>query len=229
MKFALVFTSTTKELNRTLAEELERQLPGIEYDIHMDPDILVQIREAGYVTPKAAAKLLSLYVQAIHDGANAILNVCSSVGDIARAARQLGEAIGVPVIPIDESMACKAVERGRRIGVVATLQSTLVPTKNGLLRAAESFGKEVKLIDCLVDGAFGADPEQFRQALLLHAEKIADRVDVIVLAQASMAYSESFLTEKIGKPVFSSIRTGIENLSDVLRKQLPLQEDNICH
>ena len=219
MKFALVFTSTTKELNKTLENELERQLPGVEYDCYMDPDILALAREAGYVTPQAGARLLSLYEQAIRSGAEVILNVCSSVGDIAFAAEPLGEAIGVPIIPIDERMAFESVRSGQRIGVIATLETTLVPTKHGLVRAAATLGKEIELVDCLVDGAFGADPDQFRQALLQHAERIADKVDVIVLAQASMAYSESFLAERIGKPVFSSIRPGIENLRDVLRKK----------
>ena len=49
------------------------------------------------------------------------------------------------------------------------------------------------------------------------AEEIADQVDVILLAQGSMAYAEDAIHEKIGKPVLSSPRFGAQALAAALK------------
>ena len=47
--------------------------------------------------------------------------------------------------------------------------------------------------------------------------EIADQVDVILLAQGSMAYAEDAIHEKIGKPVLSSPRFGAQALAAALK------------
>ena len=49
------------------------------------------------------------------------------------------------------------------------------------------------------------------------AEEIADQVDVVLLAQGSMAYAEDAIHEKIGKPVLSSPRFGAQALAAALK------------
>ena len=56
-----------------------------------------------------------------------------------------------------------AVRMGSRIGVLATLPTTLEPTKNILYRAAREMGRQITLVDGLVK-AFGLDQEQFKKA-----------------------------------------------------------------
>ena len=51
------------------------------------------------------------------------------------------------------------------------------------------------------------------------AEEIADQVDVILLAQGSMAYAEDAIHEKIGKPVLSSPRFGAQALAKALQEK----------
>ena len=48
-------------------------------------------------------------------------------------------------------------------------------------------------------------------------EELADQVDVILLAQGSMAYAEDAIHEKIGKPVLSSPRFGAQALAAALK------------
>ena len=98
--------------------------------------------------------------------------------------------IGVPIVRVDEEMCREAVRKGQRIGVMATLPTTLEPTKGTILRMARECGKHVELVDCLVDGAFGLDQDQFKARMTEMAATIADQVDVIVFAQGSMAYCE---------------------------------------
>lgn len=180
MKAALVYTSTTPELIELVEWEVRKQL-GKEAEIisYQNSDILTATREANTVTPEAAASLVDLFMKAVHDGADAILNVCSSVGEVADAMQGFADYSGVPIVRIDEEMCQEAVQKGNRIGVMATLMTTLQPTKNTIKRAAETFGKEIILVDALIDGAFGLNQEEFKTKMVEKAGEIADDVDVI--------------------------------------------------
>ena len=100
--------------------------------------------------------------------------------------------------------------------MIATLPTTLAPTKNTVLRVAREMNRHVELVDALVDGAFGLDQEQFRRLMGEYAAKIQDRVDVILFAQGSMAYCEDDIHQQCGKPVLSSPRFGAAALRDAL-------------
>lgn len=223
MKAGIVYTSSTPELIELVNREIEKNLgKDAEVLTYQDASILAEVREAGYVTAKAAARLTTMFMQAISDDVDAILNVCSSVGEVADAAREIGLYTGVPIVRIDEEMCREAVRKGRRIGVLATLPTTLEPTKNTIRRVAGEMGRQVQLIDGLIDGAFGIEQECFRNMMAERASQIIDRIDVILLCQGSMAYVEEYLQEMFHKPVLSSPRFG----AVALRKAL--EEKGIC-
>ena len=102
---------------------------------------------------------------------------------------------------------------------MATLPTTLEPTKNTLLRVAREAGKHVELVDCLVDGAFGLDQEQFRARLTEAAAEMIDSVGVVVLAQGSMAYASAHLESVYGKPFLGSPVFGAAELKKALQKK----------
>jgi hypothetical protein len=62
----------------------------------------------------------------------------------------------VPVLRVDQPMADLAVSKGTRIGVVATLPTTLEPTADLVKRRAQAAGKEIQLTTRLCEGAFDA-------------------------------------------------------------------------
>lgn len=219
MKAALVYTSTTPELIELVEREVRANL-GNEAEIIslQDPSILAEVRDAGYVTSTAAARLMGMYTAAVAQGADAILNICSSVGEVADAFQPAAAYIGVPVVRVDEDMCREAVRKGLRIGVLATLPTTLEPTKGTIRRVARSMGKHVELVDGLVN-AFGMDQAQFRQLLISAAKEICDQVDVIVLAQGSMAYVEQDIEAAVGKPTLSSPRFGAVALKKALQEK----------
>lgn len=217
MKIAVIYTSTTPELIDTVETEIRRALgENAELYSDSDPTILSETREAGAVTAKAASRLISMYMEAVRAGADVILNGCSSVGEVADSTQDIARFIGVPIVRIDEKMCQEAVRTGKRIAVVATLSTTLAPTKNTILRAAREMGRSVELIDVLLDGAFGLSPEEFRQRIREGCLKEADRADVILFAQGSMAYCEEWIAQCTGKPTLSSPRFGADALRDAL-------------
>ena len=217
MKVALVYTSTTPELIELVEKEVGKVLPGgTEILSDQDPSILADVRAAGYVTPAPAARLIGMYMEAISVGADAVLNICSSVGEVADSVQDVAKYTGIPIVRIDEEMCRDAVRNGNKIVVMATLPTTLEPTKNTIKRVAREMNKHVELIDCLVDGAFGLDQEQFKTLMTEYAGKVADKADVILFAQGSMAYCEDIIREKYGKMVASSPRYGAPALRDAL-------------
>lgn len=216
MKVGLVYTSTTPELIELVEKEVKKQVgEDTELLTYTDPSILAETRDHGSVTPNAASRLITMFLKAAQDGAEAVLNICSSVGEVADSAQDVARYIGMPIVRIDEEMCRDAVRRGRRIGVLATLPTTLNPTKNTILRVAREMGKEVELVDGLVE-AFGLDQEEFKELLVNQAMELRDKADVILLCQGSMAYCEELIEEKTGKPTVSSPRYGAEALKRAL-------------
>lgn len=220
MKAGIVYTSTTPELIEDVNREVRKVL-GDEVEIYaqQDPSILAEVREAGYVTAPPAARLVTMFMNAVRERCDAILNVCSSVGEVADAAQDIARYTGVPIVRIDEEMCREAVRRGERIGVMATLPTTLEPTCGTVRRVARELGRHVEIVECLVDGAFGLDQDAFKARMAECAGTIADQTDVIVFAQGSMAYCESYIAEKYGKVVLSSPRFGAAALKAALQQK----------
>src|SRR3546814_8774165 len=77
----------------------------------------------------------------------------SSIGAAVDIAAQLYDQ---PVLRVDRAMAEKAVATGRRIGVVATLSTTLNPTADLVRRVAAEQGKQIEIVEHLCEGAFEA-------------------------------------------------------------------------
>ncbi|KEZ91377.1 aspartate/glutamate racemase family protein [Lacrimispora celerecrescens] len=217
MKIGLIYTSTTPELVENVEKEVMGQL-GSEAELlsFQDPTILAEVRKAGYVTAVPAARLIGMYMKAVEQGADAILNLCSSVGEVADCVQEAARYLGVPIVRVDEEMCREAVRLGRKIAVMATLPTTLEPTKRTVLRVAREMGKHVEMMEVLVDGAFGLDQEQFKALMAEHAGKATKEADVILLAQGSMAYCESYIADMYGKTVLSSPGFGAKALKAAL-------------
>jgi aspartate/glutamate racemase len=195
------------DLTKTLFAEL---LPDVRLLNIVDDSIIPEAVQAGKVTPAIAKRLIGYYFAGIDAGADVVFNTCSSVGEVADLGRQL---VNVPLVKIDEPMTIKAVESTDKIGVLATLPSTLGPTVRLVKTQAKRLGKTINVVEGLADGAFqsliAGDPAKHDQMILETASRIAKQVEIFVLAQASMARMEAVLTEKTGKLVLSSPRLGV--------------------
>ena len=200
-KIALVYTGMPVKLVSMVEEELTRRFAGdkLTFLTLSDPSIIADAVKNGSPSPAACGRLLAMYAQALTSGADAVLNICSSVGDVAGAAQDVMRMSGVPLVRIDEKMAHEAVKQYSRIGVIATLSSTLEPTKRLLSQCAKEAGKEVTLISALADNAFGGGA----QPLIEAAAKLG-KAECIVLAQGSMADSREAVEKASGKPTFAS-------------------------
>lgn len=225
MKIATVYTGKPPQLIINVETALKSELKKENFQILMfsDPTLISETIANSKVTYSVAKRLINLYMAAIESGAEIIYNICSSVGEVADVAKDLFEMMGVPLIRIDEEMAINAINSGRRIGVLASLKTTMDPTKRLLLKWAKILGKDVEIIEALAETAFRKSQEEMDQILIEKVRSISKKVELIVLAQASMAASEEAISHYTGKKVFSSPRFGAIAVSKAIKK---LKEEN---
>ena len=187
----------------------------------IDDGIIHEVNREGYVSKAVIRRILTYYKSAVDIGADIILNTCSSVGEVTDIGRQL---IDVPILRIDEPMAIKAITEFSRIGVIATLPSTLKPTARLLSTQAGLVKKEVNIVEGLAEGAYnaliGGRPEEHDALIIKAAEKLGSQTDCIVLAQGSMGRMQQKLQEITGKVVLSSPVLCMEHLKTLLGGQL---------
>ena len=187
-KLALIHTSLVfVNVETMLYDILEQVMPDVELINIVDDSLLPEVMKAGSVTP-AVQRRMTAYVKAAEEtGADAVFSLCSSLGPSIDAARL---EVEIPVIKIDDAMTRMAVERADTIGVIATVRTTLGPTVNLIKEKAEAAGKAVVVEEALVDGALellmSGNRDDHDRLLLAAARNLAQKVEIIVFAQASM-------------------------------------------
>jgi Asp/Glu/hydantoin racemase len=201
---------------KPLAAEL---LPaGVNVFNVVDESLLCDIIRDGRCPPLTARRLVGHVISAADAGATHVLVTCSSMGPAVEASRPL---VAATVLRVDEPMAERAIRTGTRIGVVATLPSTLQPTAALIRERAAAMGREIALASQVVDGAFAAvmSGDGARHDALVGdaVRQLARETDVIVLAQASMArVVDALPAADKPVPILSSPRLAVEHLASLL-------------
>ena len=198
---SFVFVSVEPVINDLIAE----LIPDAEVVHFVDSDVLATVvREQG-ISPQSEARMTHLAQAAEAAGADIIFSACSSLGPALDVAAR---NVHTPVVKIDEAMALQAARDGDRIGVLATVPTTLEPTSDLIQAAAEEIGRTVTIEQRLCEGAFSVlmsgDRQRHDDMIIEQAADLAEKVDFIVLAKASMSRLAGTLQEKTGKPVLSS-------------------------
>jgi len=178
----------------------------------VDESLIQDTVRAGTLRKQTIRRLVDQVASAEAAGADAVLVTCSSIGPGVKVAQQLFD---IPVIRIDDAMAETAVRQAQTIGVLATLQTTLSPTTELLREKAAEAGRSVEIVECLCAEAFPAvlagDTEKHDQILRKALLEDLSGVDVIVLAQASMARVVATLAPgALHVPVFSSPELAVQ-------------------
>ncbi|HEY2768866.1 MAG TPA: hypothetical protein VGI76_11465 [Solirubrobacteraceae bacterium] len=149
-----------------------------------------------------------------------VVCTCSTIGAIAEGC---GEDLGLRVLRVDRPMAELAVRSGRRLAVLATLASTLAPTKALLDEAAREAGVRVTIHEVLCADAWEAfqagDQVGYVERIAVHLEALEDSIEVAVLAQASMAPAAQLVTNS--RPMLASPRLAVE--AAVALSRVPLR------
>jgi Asp/Glu/hydantoin racemase len=216
-RLGLVHTSAT--LVPVFAALCKEKLPDVEVFNIADDSLVKGIREAGSLTATISRRVANYLESAELAGADYIMVTCSSIGPAVEAGAKL---MGVPVLRVDQPMADQAVATGKKIGVVATLSTTLEPTADLIRRRAAIAGKPIDLTSKLVEGAFEAlmagDGATHDAKVAAALKELSRQVDVIVLAQASMArVVDSLAPADKRVPILASPGIAVDYLATVLK------------
>lgn len=212
----LIHTSAT--LVPVFQQLCSQHLPGVQVFNIVDDSLIKNVIQCGELTPATARRVVNYTASAEAAGADFILVTCSSIGAAVETSAGLSK---VPVLRVDQPMADQAVQEGKRIGVIATLPTTLGPTSDLVKRRAAVAGKEIELTSVLCEGAFEAlmsgDAAKHDAMVALALKELSAKVDVILLAQASMARVVDTLPAADKKvPILASPAIAIQHLATVL-------------
>lgn len=213
---ALIHTGTF--LPAVFTELCREVMPDVEVFNIVDESLIKNTIAANKLTPQTSRRLIEYLKSAEEAGADAILVTCSSIGPAVEAAQPF---LNIPVLRVDVPLADQAISLGQRIGVVATLPTTLAPTVALIKRQAALQDKDVTVISTLCPGAFQAvaagDTATHDRLVIAGIRELMPQVDVIVLAQASMARAANAIPENERTvPILSSPRLAVAAAQKVI-------------
>lgn len=216
MKIANIFTGIGG-LTASVEQIFRDVLGDVEITNIADDEILREVIKENSVTETLKNRVQALYKYATLANVDCIVCTCSSIGETIE-----NVGIDVPVYRIDEPMARLAVDTGSKIGVLATLNSTIEPTCRLVEKIAKEKGKSVEITKCVAGEMMPLlKGGQMAEAIAMAKEKIAElskTCDVIILAQASMAGMQAELESASTVAVYSSPKLCAENLKNILKK-----------
>lgn len=197
---------------------IDEFIPNVEV-VHFVDDTIQNSNfacEPGTIPKKNFYKFIQGALSQQEYGVDLILLACSTFNVAVEYAQPI---ISTPLLQIDRPMMDLAVRHGGRIGLLATVPTT-VPASQRLLRlAATEAGKDIKIETRLCSEAFqvlkAGDPEKHNEMLLSEIDELSNEVDAIVMAQVSMTALEPRLTDtKV--PVYNSGRTAFTRIREML-------------
>jgi Asp/Glu/hydantoin racemase len=225
MMHTLVMIHTLSSLVKVFTELGSELLPGVQLLHIVDEPLLSLVRRRGHLAAEDTARLQAHVVIAEQAGASAVLLTCSALSPCVDDVRP---AVQIPVCKIDEAMIAEAVREGTRIGVVATNEATLGPTRRLLLDQARSVGKEVNVelvlvehaLQALLEGEASTHDRLVKEKIL----ELSGRADIVLLAQASMARVLGIIPEEERLvPILSSPHLALAQV----RRELSTSRNNI--
>jgi Asp/Glu/hydantoin racemase len=187
-----------------IAAALDRLWPAATRMNLLDDSLSADRVRDGQLTPAMIERFVKLAGYARDAGAAAILFTCSAFGPAIERARA---EVGLPTLKPNEAMFEQALALGRRIGLVATFESSLAPMRDELVAMGAGRGIDVALTEVFVPHAMA---DLARGDAMAHHRRVADAVariegcDAIALAQFSMADAAPLARARSSAPVLTS-------------------------
>ena len=212
MSKKLAMIHTVIGIAQSLETLANRLMPKVEIIHIVNEAILKNLMKKAALDAETVRSVSALATEAQRAGADAILITCSSISPCAEVARKL---VSIPVFKIDEPMAVGAVRRWKKIGVAATVKTTLAPTVDLIRQKAKKKNKKISIKPVLCKGAFEAlmksDAKRHDEIVRAELLKLSKKVEGIVFAQASMARVADAISG-LKVPVLSSPVSGLKQV-----------------
>lgn len=200
-----------------MRDMLAAQLPEVRVLNLLDEGLLSEVERRGGLAPECVERLVTQVGLAVEAGASAVLLTCTAYSTVVPDVQ--ARFPDVPVLAVDQVMVDQAVESASRIGVLATVAAGLAQQTEMLQRAAALRGKSIEIVGSLHPQAMAAlvrgDGDSHDRILLEALPGLAAQVDLVLLAQASMARLVSLLPD-LPVPVLTSPQLAVAHLRELL-------------
>jgi len=200
-----------------LREQFARDLPDVRVLHLLDEALVAELDRLGSITPRLVRRMTTLVALQAQAAARLVMFSCTIYSPFTE---QIQAQADIPVLAIDAEMVEQAVTRANRLGLLVTNPNGLKMQREMLARASERLRKPVEIEAALRQDAWEAlaagQPERHDAILAEEAARLAPRVDVLVLGQASMARALPRLPADLGVPVLSSPSLAVEKVKEVL-------------
>lgn len=208
---------TTRLVIDPVHQAVTDQCPALTFNHVLDEGILRSLASRGEITGEITRWLTDMVRSTEAVGAELSVVSCSSLSPCVNEVRK---RVKIPVLKIDEPMMEHAIAGADRIGLVMTNPTTEQPSTLLFHEVAERLGRDVTLVPRLCPNAFtrlnqgdlaGHDAEVCRTV-----EGMLDEVDVVMLAQISIARVRDHLDPAVSGKVLSSLDFISRKIKDVL-------------
>ncbi len=180
--------------------------PDVDIINIVDEGILRVLFAQGEIDDKIIDWLRRMVESAVGTGADIAVLSCSSLSPAVNAVR---ESVSIPFLKIDEPMAEQAVRTADRIGLIATNHTTPKPSTMLIEEVAKNLGKKVEILPRVHEDAFQklnkGDIDGHDDVVIQAVKDLLKEVDVVLLAQISIARVKEKLDAETRKRVYSSL------------------------
>ena len=169
-------------------------------------------KEADTLSEKLIARFVAFGRYAHLIGADGVLVTCSAFGP---AIERMAQDLPIPVVKPNEAMFAAALEKGRRIGMLATFGPS-VPTMEAEFAAyaADRYAGATLttvLVDDAIDRLRKGDHETHNRLVAERAPELAGR-DAVMLAHFSTSAAAEAVQARIPLPVLTAPRSAVQQM-----------------
>ncbi len=202
-----------------VVEAFHGSWPDVDTFSLLDDALSIDLARSGTLNEALKQRIASLAAYATGIGVDGILYTCSAFGEAIEAVARTAQ---MPVLKPNEAMFEEALQRGTRIGLLATFQPSIPSLEQEFADMARAQAKDVTLESVCVPEAMTAlmagDAEQHDRLIAEAAARLA-HCDIVMLAQFSMARAHSAVQQVIGDKVLTSPDSAVAKLKAVLNSQ----------
>ena len=203
---------------RVITEELDKVFSEIIPDaeiLHIVDEGIIQFKDPE--SKQLGRRLCNLAMASEEVGADVILITCAHGIPFLNMIQMF---VGPPVVQITLPMIEAAVEKGGKIGLVATEEAIIKPII-GLLERASGQAKrkvtvEVGLCTEALKARLSGDIAKFDELLIKTIKDISKGVDIVVLAQVSSGRILPKAKEQTNRPILSPAGIAAEKIKAML-------------
>ena len=193
----------------------DEEFPEAEVINVLDESLLVDFDDQ--LTPDLRRRITNIIGYCQDNKADAIGLACSVYAPVVESAKDL---VHVPLVSSYGPVMADAVTAGPRIGLIASVASTMRDSKYYLHLAADEAGVEIEPQLCLAEDLITVMRAEGQSGLERRLEeevlKIASKIDVVLLTQFSFAAALAHLEKVSPIPVLSAPHSSARTLKKLL-------------